>query len=360
MRDDDRLCLGYFTGIALWREARRALARENPGNMLCRLLFDENARVNRGALPRVTSLASAPARLSRRVLRSDLKRLGLSASDARLVDYLVSTQSGREHHPGAVRHLCAGPYPAGTFLESREGVLVASVSLCILQVAPFLDDVSLLELMSEFMGLFVPDVGSRTGLDHGPALISVASMRAWLDEVRRVRGQAGLRMPRGALKVLGLLDLAVEHAASPGEVRTTLILSLPRSRGGYGLAVPRLNIMTPLSVADAATYGVDGYVCDLTWENGLIVEYKGEEVHKQPGRKVSDARKGNILNHVGNEVIVVEKFQLSSRPLTDELASMVADSLGVEVDFGDPGFRKAQFELRRVLLGPWVRCVRPS
>ena len=118
--------------------------------------------------------------------------------------------------------------------------------------------------------------------------------------------------------------------------------------------------MTPLSVADAATYGVDGYVCDLTWENGLIVEYKGEEVHKQPGRKVSDARKGNILNHVGNEVIVVEKFQLSSRPLTDELARMVADSLGVEVDYGDSGFRKAQFELRRVLLGPWVRCVRPS
>lgn len=360
MRNDNRLCVGYFSGIALWREARRSLARENSDDVLIRLLFEEQPRINLDALPRATPLVSSPARLSRRVLKGELKKLGLPERDAQMVDYLVSTQSGRERHPGAVRHLCSGPYPAGTFMESREGVLVACAQLCVLQVAPFLDDVSLLELMSEFMGFFVPDAGSSTGLSHGPAVLSVEAMRSWMGELRKVRERAGMRMPRGALRVLGLLGLVVERAASPGEVRTTLLLSLPCEWGGYGLARPRLNVMTPLSALDAATYGVKGYVCDLTWDNGLIVEYKGEDVHKQLGRRVSDARKGNILNHVGNEVIVVEKFQLTSLPLADELARMVAESLGASLELNEPEFRRAQFGLRRVLLGPWVSCERPS
>ena len=137
------------------------------------------------------------------------------------------------------------------------------------------------------MGFFVPDSNSKTGLAHGPALLSVSAMRTWVKELKRVREEAGKRLPKGTLRVLGLLDLAVERAASPGEVRSTLLLSLPRDRGGYGLPRPALNVMTLLSPADAATYGVRGYVCDLTWDNGLIVEYRGEEVHKQPGRKVS-------------------------------------------------------------------------
>ena len=360
MNNDDRLCLGYFTGIALWRHARRALAKENPDDLLVRLLFEERPRINVDALPRSTSLTSAPARLSRRVLRKEIKGLNLPRPDVQVVDYLVSTQSGREHHPGALRHLCAGPYPPGTFMESREGVLVAGVPLCVLQVAPFLDDVLLIELLSELMGFFAPDSKSKTGLAYGPALLSISMMRTWVKELKRVREEAGKRLPRGTLRVLGLLELAVERAASPGEVRSTLLFSLPRDRGGYGLPRPALNVMTLLSPADAATYEVRGYVCDLTWDNGLIAEYRGEEVHKQPGRKVSDARKGNILNHVGNKVIVVEKFQLSSRQLADELARIIADSLGVELSLDDAEFRGAQFELRRVLLGPWVSCERPS
>ena len=359
MGNDNRLCVGYFTGIALWREARRALARENSDDVLIRLLFEERPRINMDALPRATSLASPPARLSRRVLKRELERLGLPERNMRSIDYLVSTQSGREHHPGAVRHLCSGPYPVGTFMETRGGILVACAQLCLLQVASILDDVSLLELMSEFMGFFVPDARSMTGLSHGPAVLSVEAMRSWMDELGKVRERAGMRMPRGALRVVGLLGLVAERAASPGEVRTTLLLSLPRERGGYGLARPRLNIMTPLSASDAATYGVKGYVCDLTWDNGLIVEYKGEDVHKQLGRKISDARKGNILNHVGNEVIVVEKFQLASLPLADELARMVAESLGASLELDEPEFRRAQFALRRVILGPWVSCERP-
>lgn len=67
-------------------------------------------------------------------------------------------------------------------------------------------------------------------------------------------------------------------------------------------------MLTPLSASDAATYGVEGYVCDLTWsDRRTMVEYRGELVHKQRATKLSDARKGNILNHLGYEVLILEK-----------------------------------------------------
>ena len=354
----DELCIGYHSGVALWREARRAADRQTRCDTLIDLLFDEGALVDRSALPVPTSLIRAPERVNGGVLGRvlDSERLLLDGP----VDCLVSRQAGRAHVPGAVRHLCGGAYPAGSFCRTAEGALVACAPLCIVQVAPALGDVAVIELLSEFMGYFVPDAASPTGLRHAPPAFTAAEFRAWFSELARVRDAAGQRLPRGARRVRSLLELAVQRAASPGEARVALVLSLPTKMGGYGLPVPRLNAAIWLPAAAARAYGVDRFVCDLTWDDGTIVEYKGEAVHKQPSRRATDARKENILNHVGNRVIVVEKYQLASKAMTDEVALMVSERLRVPVDLEDPDFLCRQPLLRRDLLSSWVACERPA
>lgn len=85
-----------------------------------------------------------------------------------------------------------------------------------------------------------------------------------------------------------------------------------------------------------------------------MVEYRGELVHKQRATKLSDARKGNILNHLGYEVLVLEKYQLSKIDLMNELARMLAERLGVAFVLGGREAMTQRLQLRRDLLGRWV------
>lgn len=347
------LCVSHRSAVELWRSARRALALENGPGLLVDLLFDESPIVRTGALPASTDLCRAPSRPDPGRVRA--ARAACGTPIMARVDYLVSAQAGREHLRGARPHLCEGAYPEGTFRAAREGVLVTGPELTLVQMAPFLDDVALLELASELMGFFVLDPSSQTGLRHAPPLLTAEGLGRWLAATRELRAAEGRRMPRGTDRLLSLLDHVPGRAASPGEVRTVLVLSAPVPMGGYGLRMPELNVVTGLSAADAETYGVEGYVCDLTWRDArTVAEYRGELVHKQRAARVSDARKGNVLSHLGYEVIVVEREQLNTLRLTDELASLVADRLGTRLETPGPDGMAARLDFRRRLLGRWV------
>ncbi len=351
--ENRELCLGYGSAIELWRQARRRVAAQNPADLLVRLLFDWNPHVRLDALPAAVSTSLMPTHLAGRLVLPARGALGTARPS---LDCVVSSRGGRERRHGVACHLLSGPYPEGSICRDPEtGLLVTGVPLTLLQLADRLDDVAMLELISELMGFFVIDDASETGLRHGPPLVTAAGIRDWVRAARGLRSREGLRMPHGTGRLLSLVELAVERAASPGEVRSSLLLSLPLARGGYGLQGPCLNVLTPLSASDAATYGVEGYVCDLTWaDRRTMVEYRGELVHKQRATKLSDARKGNILNHIGYEVLILEKCQLSKIDLMNERARMLAERLGVAFVLGGREAMTQRLQLRRDLLGRWV------
>ena len=347
------LCLGYGSAIEYWRTARRRLALCNTPDLLECLLFDEEPVIDLRCLPQWTKLTAAPTHPAPGSIHAARRSLRLPMGKP--LDYVVSEQRGREHVLGSCAHLCAGPYPSGTFRLAEEGFYVVSPELALAQLAGRLDDVGLLELLCEFMGFFVLDGTSETGLRHGPPVLTEARLRSWVQAAGELRRREGLRLPRGIGRLMELLDLAVEFAASPGEVRTALLYSLPIPRGGYGLRKPELNVLTMLRPEDSRAYGADAYACDLTWRDaGTMMEYRGELVHKQRARKLTDARKGNILGHLGYEVMVVEHEQLMSLRLADELAGMLADNLGVPLVRVSGAEMTERLNLRRRLLGRWV------
>lgn len=346
------LCLGYGSAVEAWRRARRAVAACNPGDLLVRLLFGRAECVDVSPLPLPVARPIAPTHLAGSLLH--VARTSLATGPGAL-HCVVSERRGRENYAATACHLCSGPYPEGSFCRVDDGLLVAGVPLTLLQLSGGLGDVALLELLSEFLGYFVPDGASPTGLRHSPPLVTVREIRDWLGAARRLRARDGLRMPRGSGRLLSLLDLAVERAASPGEMRASTLLSLPVERGGYGLPPARLNVITRLPDEVARAYGASAYVCDLTWEeHRLMAEYRGEEVHKQPGARLSDARKGNVLGHLGYEVLVIDKYQLGNVRLMDELARIAADRMGLEPPATDGPVLPARLALRRELLGGWA------
>lgn len=346
------LCLGYGSAVEVWRSARREVAMRNPEDLLVQLLFDRAPYVDVTPLPLPLARSTAPSHVAGGQLGNALR---FRPARSGLVDCVVSEQRGREHYRGVACHLCGGPYPEGSYCDAGDGLLVTGVPLTLLHLSRTLGDAAMLQLLGEFMGFFVCDPTSGTGLRHGPPLATARQIRCWVESARKLRVESGLRMPKGTGRLLGLLDLAVERAASPGEVRTALLLSLPRALGGYGLCRPELNAVTQLPEAAARAYGVPAYACDLTVsEFGLMMEYRGEQVHKQLSTRLTDARKGNILGHLGYEVLVVEKQQIGSLALADELARMVAERIGVALEPPTPVELEARLRLRRDLLGPWV------
>ena len=301
--------------------------------------------VNMTSMPRPSGRRMAPSCVPSVTRARELAReMGI-----RLDGILISCQRARSHmKPAAISHLCAGPYPPGSFFCLGEDLELAGPVLTLLQASRALSDCAVVQLVSEFCGLFAPDFESELGLASCPPLLSLEELAGELKHIEAMRKAEGRRSPQGLLRLCRLGGYAVERAASPSETNLALLLALPVEWGGYGLPKPQMNMRVRLG----GEFG--DVVCDLGWEEaGLVMDYHGELVHAQSGRALSDTRKANALGHAGIELLEVRKRQLYSRDLTDELAWMVAERLGAELGLEDRGFRTAQLRLRRDLLGPW-------
>ena len=106
------------------------------------------------------------------------------------------------------------------------------------------------------------------------------------------------------------------------------ILTYPTRLGGYGLPPARLNERVRLGAETARLFGIDSFVCDLSWDNGRrVLEYQGSQ-HKQRSRRTYDLRKGNVLVADGRSLVQMNRAMLARHDLMDE----VAKSLTVLLD----------------------------
>lgn len=251
------------------------------------------------------------------------------------VHVMVPNRSSRLDTPDVVCHLKSSAFAQGSLVRGYgEGTLIAGPELAVLQLALKLPLPKLAELVTELCSTYsfalaeVPQLErDDDGLRARPAFrecarsnrpVPVSCLRAmgYFCE-RAVSSKAGRAMARA-------VRYAVDGSASPMETALALMLSLPKSEGGYGLSKPQMNRVLTLD-GEAGRVRV----ADLFWpEEGVVVEYDSDAFHTETEKIRSDALRRNQLESQPVTVLTATAGHLSSLAALDELAGQVARALG--------------------------------
>lgn len=312
-----RICLSHASALEFWRRYRPHMDREGVR------LFGPGALDRRAGYPEKlmleTDLDLAVPHL--RVLKSnDFTALGIGPGS---VDLLV-VRSRKRPNTDCVRvHSLRNGLPPKSVFACSPSVCIVSPEVCIAQGAESLDWMTLLLLLFEFCGYYtVPDPRMRRMQQRLP-LTSVARVEAHLVEMGDF---PGLRNLRKALK------FASDGSASPRETAVFLLLSLPRTYGGYGLKRPVMNAEVRLSTRAAKAFGSSSYCADLLWpDERIIVEYDGIDGHTGRERIARDAARRDALVGEGYAVFVITHDQLVDRAVFGEIAASIASKQGVRL-----------------------------
>ena len=234
----------------------------------------------------------------------------------------------------------AAPAPGSFIRGAGEGLLIAAPELVVLQLALKLPMPKLAELVSELCstyyydlvnapqlsrnedGLFSRVVVRECARSNRPVPISCLRAMTWFSE-QSATSRAGRAMARA-------VRYAVDGSASPMETTLALMLSLPKSAGGYGLPKPQMNRVLPI---DAESGRVR--VADLFWPMAnVVVEYDSDTHHAEKEKLRRDALRRNQLESRSVTVLTATAEHLSSIAALDKLASQIARALGRSLHHG--------------------------
>lgn len=345
------IVLGFESACALWRRVGERVALRNQPDervspLLIRLLFDKGTGVDLSDMPQRCRVTRIPANVDAPKLRIFQGELGEGEA---VLHLCVSRRTGRRFVSGAICHLMSGSYPAGSFSRLEDGVLVASPELTFMQMARFLDEDLLVAYGYELCGYFAR-CHDEPGFCNCPPLTSVSRISEYLGRLEQLREERGEGMPWGLAKARRALSHVRDGAASPEEAVVAMVLTLPKRRGGYGIPRACLNAVVRLGAEAAELFGIDSFVCDLSWNNGsTVLEYQGSQ-HKLRSRRSYDLRKGNVLVADGRSVIEMDRRMLARREFMDEVAKSVSMALGIRWRSPSPRAATKQLALRNKLI----------
>lgn len=167
-----------------------------------------------------------------------------------------------------------------------------------------------------------------------------------------------LRPTNGYRNFLECARLVSGITASPFEAQLSLLLSLPRKFGGYGISCFENNQKIRLTKAARLLSGKQTCYADLLFEQGdmdkqLILEAQGATVHNNDRSALLDADRATGLQSMGYNVIMVTYEQLRDEQRFDALANLVLKELGMKRPSWSSRQLEARSELRRHILGSW-------
>ena len=185
------------------------------------------------------------------------------------------------------------------------------------------------QVLTDFMGTYryIPDDGDDGyGVVFGKKpIVTPQSFMTFLEKVGSSRGV------KRARKVAAT---AFAKSASPMETMLALLLSLPKSIGGFGLPRPELNWELRVDVADREFAAQDSIVIDLCWpDKQVAVEYYGWNEHFDAGphKVASDATRANSLVTLGWTMLHVTYDQVKTLQGATLLARQIARVLKTEL-----------------------------
>lgn len=156
------------------------------------------------------------------------------------------------------------------------------------------------------------------------------------------------------------------QTASPFEVQTSMLVSLPRNEGGMGINIAN-NVRIPLSDAARSLYDKTCCYADILIESatnsmGVILECQGRSAHGGEAASLSDAERTTALTSMGYDVIQITYEQIKDTKSFNNIAELIHKKAGLPYIPKTDQERTAAETLRRELLVDWdeLFAVKPA
>ena len=276
-------------------------------------------------------------------------------------------------------HLLTQEPPPGSFRQTEHGFDVTSPEFTLLSLATQVSRNQLLmacyEMCSSFavftpcertqqqldeaisLKFIPPDCGWKrivdtkgndTNLWKRAPLLSAADIAAFAKQAAGLRGVKQLRW--AAERMAG-------QPASPFEVQTSMLVSLPRDEGGLGIGITN-NARIPLSEAARSLYDKTCCYADILIESvtdsmGVILECQGRSAHDSEAASLSDAERTTALTSMGYDVIQITYGQIKDKRSFGNLAELIHKKAGLPYTPKIKQECDAEDALRQELLVDW-------
>lgn len=276
-------------------------------------------------------------------------------------------------------HLLTQEPPPGSFRQTEHGFDVTSPEFTLLSLATQVSRNQLLmacyEMCSSFavftpcertqqqldeaisLKFIPPDCGWKrivdtkgndTNLWKRAPLLSAADIAAFAKQAAGLRGVKQLRW--AAERMAG-------QTASPFEVQTSMLVSLPRDEGGLGIGITN-NARIPLSEAARSLYDKTCCYADILIESvtdsmGVILECQDRSAHDSEAASLSDAERTTALTSMGYDVIQITYGQIKDKRSFGNLAELIHKKAGLPYTPKIKQECDAEDALRQELLVDW-------
>ncbi len=252
----------------------------------------------------------------------ELQPLWLEWRD-QLIDVLVSVDG---HHAGSPQHVCHTwntPIPPTAYHCIAADVYVSSPEFTFLQMASKLSLTELIALGYELCGTYSLRPHPEEAPLRTEPLTTCKNLRRFIGKSSKARGQ---RKAERALRYIA------DGSHSPYETLTALFLCTPLAIGGYGLPLPQMNVVIPLTESAQTMAMRSDAVGDLVWFDGkLDIEYMGRSSHSDPAKMENDNARRNAIEASGFRLITVSSSMLKSMPRFEAMAVEAAKCLGKRI-----------------------------
>lgn len=278
--------------------------------------------------------------------------------------------------------------PPGSFRQTEHGFDVTSPEFTLLNLATQVSRNQLLMACHEMCGsfaVFKPCERTQQQLDEALSLKLIPPNCGW-ERVNDASGKdtnlwkrtpllnaadiaafakqaAGLR---GVKQLRWATERMTGQTASPFEVQTSMLVSLPRDEGGLGVHIAN-NVRIPLSEAARSLHDKTCCYADILIESatdsmGVILECQGRSAHDSEAASLSDAERATALTSMGYDVIQITYEQIKDKKSFNNLAELIHKKAGLPFAPKAKQERTAEDALRRELLVDWdeLLAVKPT
>lgn len=276
-------------------------------------------------------------------------------------------------------HLLTQEPPPGSFRQTEHGFDVTSPEFTLLNLATQVSRNQLLmacyEMCSSFavftpceraqkqldeaisLKLIPPDCGWERVVDtkgNGTNLWKRAPLLSAADIAAFAKQAAGLR---GVKQLHWAAKRMTGQTASPFEVQTSMLISLPRDEGGLGIDITN-NARIPLSEAARSLYDKTCCYADILIESftdsmGVILECQGRSAHDSEAASLSDAERATALTSMGYDVIQLTYDQIKDKKSFDHIAELIHKKAGLPYTPKTKQECDAEDALRQKLFVDW-------
>ena len=189
---------------------------------------------------------------------------------------------------------------------------------------------------------------SPTDLWKRKPLTSTTKLRNF---IVKATGMRGIKRLRWALSRMSGIT------ASPFEAQISMLLSMPRSEGGWGIPIQN-NVRVPLTgdarkLHDATCAYADILIETSTDSLGLVVECQGRSVHDSEQAALSDAERATALASMGYDVIQITYKQIENQAGANSIAKLIHKKAGLEFKPKSSDELASELDLRRHILTDW-------